>query len=478
MTREMRNMEIIGSDQHGFFSADVNRKEETVRISKYDYSSMKSAWSQIIPIPKGDTDQQFESIIYIKDKFFLFTSEFNKENEQIQIFCTMLDNEGKKQYDRALVHYILSEGRTNSPQFGHTLSPDSTKILLYFDPPFERKSTEALSFKCYSHELEMLWEKEILLPYTQDIVQVRSFMLDNASNVYMMSGKNPSKSGNQWQKPQGGRYVVFFYNAKENKLKEYDLSLKDKQVMSVIFQLNKNDEAIIAGYYSNDYKFSAAGTFLFSIGAAGTAVKTASFMPFSKEFLSKLLRTKDVEKEAALPDFYLDHMVFGSDESILLVGEQYYASEYIITDPTTGRQTIEYRYNFDDIIVTKLEPSGRHGWNAKIPKRQYTTSDSKLCSYQCFETDQGLVFYFNDHSENQQKLSALAEGDASLWSGGKNSVTTRVVLEKTGSFKRETLLSNKEKDAVLNTFYGQKNIFAPQLLGYEDGKMCKYCLVK
>ncbi len=474
----MRNMEVVGSDASGFFVADENRKEENLRIHKYGYQSLKSEWSQIIPLPKGNNDQQFENLIHLKDKFLLFTSIFNKENEQLQVFCTMLDDKGQKLYDPALVHYILSEGRTNAPAFGIVLSPDSTRLLLYFDPPFERKSSEALSFKCYSTDLEMIWEKEILLPYTLDIVQVHSFMLDNSSNVYMMSGRNPSKSGRQWQKPQGGRYVVFFYNATDNKLKEYDLSLKDKQVMSVIFQLNKNQEAVIAGYYSNDYKFSAAGTFLFTVGAFGTAVKTASFMPFAKEFLSKLLRRKEVESEAALPDFYLDHMVFDQDDSIILIGEQYYASEYVITDPTTGRQTIEYRYNFDDIIVTKLESTGRHGWNVKIPKRQFTTSDTKVCSYQCFETSQGLVFYFNDNTENQQKLSALTEGDATLWSGGKNSVTTRLVLEKSGIFKRETLLSNKEKDAVLNTFYGQKNIYAPQLLGYEDGKMCKYCLVK
>jgi hypothetical protein len=477
-TRLMRNMNIIGSDDLGFYVTDENDKEQFVRISYYDFAGLKPIWSENISVPENDYEQQFEQIIQLNDKFLFFTSRFSKDSEQFQIFCTFLDKKGKPMNEPALVHYVLSEGRSSAPVFGATLSPDKTKMLLYFDPPFERKSSEAVSFKCYTTELEMLWEKDILLPYTQEVVQVHSFLLDNDVNIYMMSGRNPSKSGHQWQKPQGGRYVVFFYNATNNKLKEYDVSLKDKQVLSVIFQFNKEQDVVITGYYSNDFRFSASGTFLFTIGAGGTAVKAASFMPFAKDFVAKLVRTNRSDSEAALPDFYLDHMILEADGSMILIGEQYYATENTITDPTTGRQTIEFRYNFDDIIVTRIEPSGRHMWNLKIPKRQYTTSDTKVCSYQCFDNGKSLMFYFNDHPENQQRLSAMMEGDAALWSGSKSSVTTRVILDKTGTFKREVLFSNKEKDALLNTFYGLKSLNGPQLLGYEDGKSYKFCYVK
>ncbi len=471
-------MNVIASDATGFYVVDENKKEQFVRLSKYGVDGLKQVWTTNITLPGNLNDQQFEKLQFLGDKFMLFTSRFNKESENFQIFCSYYDLNGVKLTDPALVHYTLSEGRSSAPFFGITLSPDSTKMLLFFDPPFERKTTEPVSFICYDTDLEMLWEKEIKLPYTPEIVQVHSFQIDNEANVYMLSGRNPSKSGSLTQKAQGGRYVVFYYSAKENKLKEYDVGLKDKQVMSVIFRLNKEQDVIIAGYYSNDFRFSAAGTFLFTIGANGASVKSASFMPFPKEFMLKLLRKSNSENESALPDFYLDHMIIHDDGSILLIGEQYYASETITLDPSTGRQMIEYRFNFDDIIITSLEPSGRHAWNTKISKRQDTTSDTKVCSYQCFLNASGLSVYFNDHSENQQKLSALVDGEATLWSGGKGSVTTRVKVETDGSQKREVLFSNKEKDALLNTYYGLKSINGPHLLGYEDGKSYKYCLVK
>ncbi len=476
--REMKNMAVIASDAEGFYVADENKKEQFVRLSKFGFDGLKQTWTTNISIASTPHDQQYEKLQFFGDKFMLFTSRFNQVSEQYQIFCSFFDLNGKKLTDPALVHYTLIEGRSSAPAFELIISPDSSKMLLYFDPPGERKMTEALSFKCYDIELDMLWEKEIKLPYSADMVQVHSFLLDNKANVYMMSGRNPSKSGSLWQKAQGGRYVVFFFSASENKLKEYDVSLKDKQVMSVKFDLNKEQEVIIAGYYSNDFRFSAAGTFLFAIDSFGAAVKSASFMPFPKEFLLKLLKKTKSDSEAALPDFYLDHLIIHDDGNILLIGEQYYATENIALDPATGRQLIEYRFNFDDIIVTSLDRNGRHTWNAKIPKRQFTVSDTKVCSYQCFKTATGLSFYFNDHSENQQKLSALEDEEPTLWSGSKSGVTTRATVAMDGSQKRETLFSNKEKDALLNTYYGLKDTGGPHLLGYEDGKSYKYCLVK
>jgi len=477
-TRDVVGVEVISTDDKGFFVAELNKKEEALHVIRYNYSDMKPQWNRSIPIPSGQSGLEYEMIIHVKDKFMLFTSGFEKESEQLQVFCTFYDNDCQKLSGPALVHYTLSEGRTSAPLFGITLSPDSKHMLLYFDPPFERKTTEAISFKCYDAELDMIWEKEIQLPYTQDIVQVHKFLLDNTGNIYMMSGRNPLKQGVQWQKPQGGRYVVFFYGHKENKLKEYDISLKDKQVLSVAFDLNSAQDVMITGYYSNDFKFSAAGTFLFVIGAYGTSVKAASFMPFPKDFLNKFLRQSQVENDVKLPDFYLDHMMLADDGTIILLGEQYYSTEYVITDPTTGRQTVEHRYNFDDMIATRLDANGRQTWNVKIPKRQFVTSGVETCSYQYFETPTGVQIFFNDDPENQQRLASLKESEASTWNGSRNSVTTKVTVDKNGEFVRETLVSNKEQDALLKTTLGSLSGSGVRVLGYEDGRSYKFCVVR
>lgn len=473
LSRDVRTFGYVASDASGFLVMEENVKSSVITFNRYSMADLKLLGKTEYAYG-NNAGRSFEYITEMKNQLALFTGEFSKENEQFQIFCTLFDRQGNKITEPALVHYTLAENKTDSPEFGVVLSPDSMKMLLYFDPPFARKSTETLSFKCYDESLDLLWEKEMLLPYSNEVVQVHSFLLDNITNVYMMSGENPEKVSRRWQRPMGGRYVVFYYNPKDKKLKEYDISLKDKQVLSVKFALNTNQEVIICGYYSNDFRFSAAGTFLFSISAGGGSVKVATFMPFSQDFVAKLVKGVRSDDES-LPDFYLDHIFINSDDTIELIGEQYYTSEYTITDPTTGRQTIEYRFNFDDLVVTKIDATGRHIRNTKVPKRQYTTSDTEHFSYACFHHGHMTRIYFNDHPENVQKLSSMPEGEANLWSGGRQSVTTEVSLTAEGKMLRRSLIENKERDGALSPMVGNVDCNSPEILGYREGK--EYCFV-
>lgn len=474
--RGVRDADVIGCDGDAFFVAEEDQKSEVLRIVRYDSKSAKPKLVREIKIG-GDESGDFEFAVMLKDQFHVYTSVYNKEDHYLRAYCTQISTEGNVLSDSVLVHSIRADSRSSAPDFGYTLSPDSSLILLYFDPPYERKSTESLAFKCYDVNLDMQWEKDVLLPYTQEIVQVHSFLLDALGNVYMMSGRNPSKSGNNFQKPQGGRYVVFYYNAKSKKLKEYDISLKDKQILSVAFTTDGKGDVRIAGYYTNDFRFSAAGTFLFTIGREGGPVQSAAYMPFSKELLSHYMRRSAVETSPALPDYYLDHIICVEDSSLLLVGEQYYSSEVLITDPTTGRQTVEYRYNFDDLLVIRLDASGRQVWSVKIPKEQFTSGSTANCSYVLYTEAGRLHIYFNDDDENQQELSETPQGDAYAWNGARNSVTTCVTVESDGRFVRGVLLSNKEADALLNPAHSSSLIYGAHVMQYNDGKLIKYAFV-
>ena len=100
------------------------------------------------------------------------------------------------------------------------------------------------------------------------------------------------------------------------------------------------------------------------------------------------------------------------------------------------------------------------------------------CSYQYFITKDGLDIFFNDNGDNTSKLMALSEGEATAWTGNRNSITTVVHLNKAGTFKRETQLNNKETGALLKTDLTSPVPFGPRVLGYEDGKTYKFCVVK
>jgi hypothetical protein len=268
---------------------------------------------------------------------------------------------------------------------------------------------------------------------------------------------------------------VFYYSHDNNKLKEYSVGLRDKQVVSAIFEVHTSGDLMIAGYYSNDAEFAAAGTFLFTISSGGGAVKAASLMPFSKDFLLKFMREKQLEQRPTLTDYYLDHLLFTKDGQILLVGEQYYVTEAISADPMTGNQQREYRYHFDNIIATLLNPEGRQQWSAKISKAQYVLTNPTYCSYALFQNGEGWEFYFNDALENESKLSSLTDGEATAWGGGSRSQVTCVALDTSGLAQRHRFCSNEEDGLLLEPTLNRSAQESQMILRRVKGRQVRYC---
>lgn len=459
---------ILGKDNTGFFTAERHDKEQSVSITRYNQSNLKTEWTKAIAYGAGNPDMRLEEVVYLNNQFYLYTSTFHAESEQLRIYCTILNNTGTALGEPALVHYTLSEGREYAPDFGIELSPDKQKMLVYFDPPFERKTTEALSFKCYASDLDMLWEKEILLPYRADVIQVHQFALDNDLNLYMMSGRKHSDSFSKLDKVESGKYIMFYYNAKENKLKEYDVTLKDKQIASVGLRFDNNINIVIAGYYSLDYKINISGTFFYTFASKGGGVLAASFMPFKKETTEKYA----AEKPDVIPNLFLKDIVILKDGNTLIIGEQQYRAELVINDPVTNAVRTETQFHFGDILVSKLEASGKHIMNTTIAKHQYSTDDLSDCSFAFYTDRSSSLFYYNDKPEN------IDPAKNAKWSAGSSSITMKTIISDNGNIIRDAAFPNKDKTYALKPFMSRTQIDIPIVLGYTSSDSYRFCTGK
>ena len=291
----------------------------------------------------------------------------------------------------------------------------------------------------------------------------------------MMSGRNPEKNNQRLLRPQGGRYVVFHYNQTDNKLKEYDISFKDKQVIAAIGKVNRNNEMIVAGYYSNDYSFSAAGTFLFRIKEKGQALEAAAYMAFNKDFLATMMRSREVERTPELSDLFLDHIFISDQNEIYLIGEKYSVAERVNTDLNTGRPIVELIHHYDDIVISKLELSGKIKWSRRIAKEQHTVNEMDRCGYNYYY-DGTLNIYFNDHPDNDKILRENPNVLINSWSGSRSGVVSHVQLNALGEMDRKILLSSKAAGGMLMPALSSQEFRRPIILGLMQNR--EYRLVK
>jgi len=172
----------------------------------------------------------------------------------------------------------------------------------------------------------------------------------------------------------------------------------------------------------------------------------------------------------------LDHLHVGDSGRVVLVGEQYYVSRFVSTDPTTGRQMVEYRYNFDDVMMHCLDTAAEHLWSVRIPKRQFTNSPTDVhFSYAFAASNEGFALSFNDDEASTERLANGDDTQASLWTGSKNSVTTLCRVTNTGQLSRTTLTDNTTERLLFNPLMTNSGPVGHSVFGFSDNRSYKFC---
>ncbi|MEO1626164.1 MAG: hypothetical protein AAFV25_13485, partial [Bacteroidota bacterium] len=127
------------------------------------------------------------------------------------------------------------------------------------------------------------------------------------------------------------------------------------------------------------------------------------------------------------------------------VAEQYFVQEESFRDFYYGRFTVNYFYNYNDIIVVNIRPDGEIEWATHIPKRQETSNDGGyFSSYAMSIVRDRLYFIFNDNGRN------FSANDRRLYNfdGQRNSVISLAEVRKDGSLDVYPLFNNREADII------------------------------
>ncbi|MBL7941497.1 MAG: hypothetical protein JNM00_01965 [Flavobacteriales bacterium] len=483
LTRNERAELLITDDGKGFYTAVLdNTRSDVFKLSYFVLPDAHLAFQQTIEVPGGEEGkQEFSALCYQKGGgLLLFTTKMDAEKDSYDAYVTRLDQLGKAVEGPMLVHSVPSEEKTNASWFEYEFSPDSVNFLVYFNTAYKRKAGEKIRLRTYNMDFELLWRKDLELPYTEDVVQVNRCLVDNRGDAYLLSGEAPKKERSTTEDlpAREGRYVLFHYRWQENRLKEFDVSLKEKTIASMVAVIQGSGKVSLSGLYSDDFRRTVSGTFLFTINPVDDKVETAAMAAFPKEFVGEVLSQKAAEKGLMLQDFYLDHVIADPSGNLLLCAEQFFISEKITQDPVTGRQQVDYQRNHNDIIVVLLKPDGGPAWYSHIPKRQVASGQDRYNSYNIFRDEGGYSIYFNDDPDNSAYIPAPDGPEPKSYYGERNGVTTRMRMSSTGALTRSTLFNNKTLGFTLVPQLGSSIPQGMRVLAAEDSKVLKYVVVQ
>ncbi len=458
---------IIATGAEGFYGLRIKQggtlENAKVIIEHYgDDMNVKKA--REIDLKYKKKNRVFQDIVMVGRQLYLITSFHNEAKKKNYLFRQKIHNTRltTSERDLELISEIDTRSVVRDGSFDIILAKDSSKVLIYNKLPTKNREAEQFNLKVYDDSFEMLWSKDITLPYDDKVFRVEEYRVDKAGNAYLMGvifkdGVRVRRNGQA-----NYEYVILAYTNQGALANEYRINLEDVFVTDLTFRVAKDGDLVCSGFYSERGTYSMKGTYFFRLDAETKEIYNQNLKEFDFEFLTEnygegqKARAERAEvrgDKLRAPELYrfaLDDLILRSDGGALLIAEQFYVQEY--TNPVGGYSAgrfnnnyqREFYYYYNDIIVVNIKPDGGIEWATRIPKRQVTRNDGGyFSSYAMSIVRDKLYFVYNDNRRN------LEEDNRRLHNfDGRNSIVVLSEINKTGDLITTPLFPNREMKLI------------------------------
>lgn len=463
---------LIGRDSSGFFVYRQNREDDAYFLLDYynqnDYTRVSSVEIQLPTVGKRST--QLEKIFLLNDHLLLFTSYFDKENDQNRAFASLLNKRGevvKTMFEVDRIDDVTS--KKNTGDFAFQLSPDSNFILAFHNTPFREMENARFSVKLLDAQLNLLWQKKFKMPYSDQDFEVVTAMVDNQESVFMVCRLYGQGMFSSSEMRANKKYTLFHYNHHKKKLTEYEINVDDKWIHSARFQLLNDTTLVAGGFYSGSGQGNLAGAFYIRFNTRTGELKNHGFENLPREAIVDISYNDDL-LFGGLAAFELRKMLLREDGSIVLAMEKDYVSTSSHFDPYTGQRIVTYYYHYDDVMLVSMSPSGKMEWTSILPKSQSSTSENDRHSSIALNMTNGEVYVlFNDHPAN---LNIVREpGEMRTLTNFNKSTAVIAKADRQGKLTLRPLFDTSQFDTVLRPSFSNEVSSSRQLIyGEQNGK--------
>lgn len=414
-------------------------------------------------------DLQLEKFVFMNGRLYAFSTFKNQKTKKYYLFSqsinlkTLLPNKDLKKV--AEISY-QNHSRWNTGTYSFDFSTDSTKLLVSYSLPYQKKTKEKFGFHVFDQDMNLLWKKNIVLPYLEELFAIKKMKVDNEGNAYFVGKlfREKTRNRNRTGNPNYD-YLVLSYSKDNAQANEYKIQLKEKFITDLQVDIAPNKDIVCAGFYSNESSYAVKGSFYLSIDNEQKTVNKSSYKEFGMDFITHNMTAKQEKKakkkeskgkNIEMYNYDLDEMIMRSDGGVMLVAEQYFVSvhTYTTSNGNGGRTThTTYTYYYNDIIVINISPEGIIDWMVTIPKYQVSTNDRGFfSSYVLSVVGNKLHFVFNDHPENldfKKGDKIMSPYYSTLFSKGKKgSILTVVSVDPKGNYTREALPADKNSIVI------------------------------
>ena len=417
---------------------------------------------------------QIESTLKVGNKYYVFYSSWNGDDDKEQLFSVEVDFEKGEFMSPKLLFQV--NGKVTGTNIGYYVmdkftilqSFDTNKILVQYrkKPEVKRdtKSFDIIGLAAFDTDLKEISNKEVKMPYTERRMNNIDYQLDNDGNLYLLAKvfHDDSNDDKKSRKDEEANYhielLTLKVGAKDFLITKFDN--KNKFISKLWLFDSPENYLVCGGFYSNGKGdlYDSDGILAFKIDKNGTIYDNVYHdipLELINQYVSNKTKKKNDKKErdgdeAKFSDLVLKDFIFNKDGSIILVGEQTFVTE-IRRQSMNGFSRSSYIYHFNDILVAKIGTSGELNWMKKIPKKQQTgtsfmnfsggTSQGGM-SYKYFSANNHHYLVFLDNVKN---INLAIDKAPALHLDGQGGYLTAVkIADSDGSLTKSSILNGRD----------------------------------
>ena len=454
---------IIGTTPNGFYTlrekvgnSIIATNTTTIIIESFN-RRMKLLKSRDIQLKYNNKNLDFVDVLLLGNELYLLSSFNNQAKRKNYLFVQKISSRSlQPRKDLLKIGEIEARNKEQKGKFDFALSRDSSKVLIYNELPYKKREPERFALRVFDQQFNELWTRNISLPYNDENFSVEEYRVDNQGNVYLLGVIYQDRTRSRRRGRPTYQYVILAYTKDGIDAEEYRVELDDKFITDLTFRIDDQGHLVCSGFYSEKGTYSIKGTYFFRLDSKTKQLYNKNYKEFDFDFVTEYLSEKrkeklkkaerkgDTKRQAELFQYDLDNLILRSDGGVLLVAEQYFVQESVRRDYFYGTFNYDYYYNYNDIIVVNIRPTGEIEWATRIPKRQVTQNDGGyFSSYAMSIVRDRLYFVYNDNDRN------FTPSRNKLYSyNGRNSIIALTELRKDGTSTTYPLFSNRDAGII------------------------------
>ena len=377
-------------------------------LEKYDATTLKKLFIQSIDfeeLAQDNEEQNFEKIIFCFQKLYVFSSVASKKEKKNLIYANIIDSTGKAIATNKLVCSTALHPGNKADLISIETSTDSTSFLISMRSPAEKEKNSFLQCFVISGELDVLFSKQLEIPYASENTEFLKTMLWNNQNIYFLLAiedqTNRKSIGNRIPFPK--THLLLCYNYKVNKMTEILIAIQSKWIHSCELVAKNMAEAAIGGFYSNTADLAISGGYILKVNLENDQIADTRIYAISRDKLNEISQSEYAVMNKKLTYFKLDHFIPMQNNRYVLIGENRHVSSSANINPYNGVDNVTYTYYNGNIVCLEFDTVGDQVWF--IPKDQKTINDyGEFSSYGIGSYQSHLGFIFNSMDVNYSRV--------------------------------------------------------------------------